>query len=178
MRNINLIRTKTTIPPELEVLALWLGRISTFTLIGLIITGVITGGIFFYVQLRVNTLTDRKDALIQQVTQETTKEGLLLATKSRSGIVDKLLQTKKPLEQILDTVTRFVSKEQLIALTYDDTGRTVIRAHASSLDEVVVMVDGLVKEVTAKRLRQAQLVSLMFESSGGMQVSFSFTTIL
>lgn len=174
LRSLNLIQTKTNVSKELELLDTWISRVSIGSLILLMVSGVLVGSIFFFLRSREAQLVGQKSSLVADVSQETTKEGLLLAIKRRSTIVDTLIGKQKSFQEFFATLSRIAPAANLNSVSFDEQNKTVIVIHTDTIGEVLTIVDVLVKETTDQKIRNPELISLTFEREGGIQASFSF----
>lgn len=174
MKTINLIRTKTAMSPQTGPVADVLRKISLWALALLVVSGVLTSGIFFYLQNRQQQLVNTKQQLLQTIAQSTTKEGLLAALKQRAALTEKILGVRQPVATVFDTLSTFTTPGQVTSVALDDHSKVFFAIHSESMTDVISLVDALLKQVAANRARAPQLVSLGFGHSGGIDVAFSF----
>ncbi len=175
---INLIKTKTSSSPQLEALEAVLKKISFGGLLALIISSVAVGGLFFYLRAQKEQLEGTKATLTQSITQNTNKEGLLLSIRQRISIIDKIQANKSPAGPLFDILGTVVSPSQLFGLALDDHNEAIVTIHVKSIDDVVTIVDLLLKAVEEKQAKSPKLVSLTLARDGTIEVALSFVTVL
>ncbi len=174
LRSLNLIQTKTNVSKELEMFETWVSRVSMGALILLMVSGILVGSLFFFLRSTESRMTEQKSVLVAQVSASTVKEGLLLAIKRRSTIVDTLIGKQKSFQDFFTTITRIVPTNNLNSLSFDERGKTVMVVHTETISEVLTIVDVLLKETKDQKIKNPELISLTFGQTGGIQASFSF----
>ena len=155
-----------------------LKKVSFGGLVALILSTVAVGGIFFYLRSQKDQLDRTKTTLSQSIQQNTNKEGLLLSIKQRVVIVDKIIGTQNPIGSLFDTLGIVVSPSQLTALTLDEHAEAVLTIHVKSIDDVITIVDSLLKAVQEKHARAPKLLAMTLTRDGTIEVSLSFVPVL
>ena len=174
---INLIRTKTATSPQLDMVTAQLRKFSLWALVALILSGSIVSAIFYYLRVRSGQLTNAKQQLSQTISQNMTKEGLVVAFKQRVALTNKILGVQKPVGKVFDTLSTFVSVGQVSSVSLDDQNNVVLTIRAQSITDVVSIVDALMSQAATKTVRAPQLVSLALGRSGGVEVTLSFIAV-
>lgn len=177
VKSINLIRTKTTTSPQVEMVTTLFRKLSLWALALLIVSGVLVSGIFFYLQNREQQLVNTQRQLSQSIAQSTTKEGLLVALKHRAALTNKILGVQQPVGKVFDTLSTFVSPGQMTSISIDDHNKVLLGIHAQSITDVISVVDSLIKQMTANHARAPQLVSLSLGRIGDVDVTLSFIAV-
>jgi len=179
VKTINLIRTKTAISPQLEIVTTLFRKLSLWALALLIVSGILVSGIFFYLQIREQQMANTRQQLSQAIAQSTTKEGLLFAVKQRGVLTNKILGVQQPVGKVFDTLSTFSTLGQMTAVSLDDHNKVLLAIHAQSITDVISIVDALIKQTTSNHTRAPQLVSLLLspENKGGVDVILSFIAI-
>lgn len=177
VRKINLIPTKVETSAQTGVAIILLRRLSLWALAILIISGLIAGGVFYYVRLRYDQALQQKQDLSQIVKQNVTKEGLLTSVKQRTALIIKIFGIQQPVGKILDLLVSFVSPDQISVISVDDHNNVTVSIHAASIAEVISITDTLIKQTTASRVRAPQLVSLTLGRTGGIDIGLSFIAV-
>ncbi len=143
-------------------------------LVGFIGIAVILAVIYILLYFQNQNLQQEKAQLLDRINAQKTKEGLILAIKDRTKIVEKARANQKPWTEVLDLVTTLASPPALSSITVDEQNKVVISVQAGSLDEVNSMVNAIILQDKEKRLRSPQLVSLQFGKKGEIDLAFSF----
>ena len=178
VETINLIRTKTATSPQLDMVTALLRTLSLWALSVLMVSGIIVSGIFYYLRGREQELTNVKQQISATITQNTTKEGLLLTLKQRVSLTGKVLGVQHPVGKVFDMLATFISPGQMSSVSVDDHNKVILTVRAQSIADVVSIADTLVNQAAAKTVRAPQLVSLSLGHTGGVDVTLSFVIVL
>lgn len=175
---INLIKQNTSgvmeyvglYEQKMRVVAWWM-------LIGLFISGVTLGIMYYSMQNNSRTLQDQKDQISQQLKAAIVKEGMVYALKQRIEIVQKSMNSARPWGKVFSLLTQISSIESFEAFTADDTGRVSTTLTLVSMDDAVGVVANAMSLVSSKTIRSPQLVSLSMNEKGIVQLGLSFVPI-
>ncbi len=176
-RTINLIKTKTSVLPELEVAETYLRKAGSFLVISLVVSGLIVGGVFVYLSLSLERTQQDKQTLTRSITESSVKEGLLAAIKARSVIAGNIIGNQKPVARLFDTIAATAPSTNLASVSFDENSEVVIAVRAQSLDEVMVIANALIKQQEERRVNNPKLVSLTLSREGTIEASFSFVAL-
>ena len=176
--SINLIESKTAENPQLTKADAVLKRISYIAVITLVISGLLVGGLFTYLQLRETQVKNQADTIIAGITQDSAKEGLLTAIKERITVIDKILAGKKHVNTLFTLITDIVPPGNLTTVSLDDAGKVTIVASVASVPEAVTMVDSVLTLGTTGKLTKAALGSFGLSQESGLEISLSFVPVL
>lgn len=177
MKTINLIQTRVSPNPQMEIVAALLRRISLWALAILIFSGVAVSAIFYYIRAREEQLAQTKQQLSQIVTQSTAKEGLLASVKQRSAQITKIFGVQKQVSKVFDLIAALISPNQISSVSLDDANNVILMIHAQSIPEAVSITDVLVTQTTLNKVRAPQLVSFVLGKDGGIEIGLSFITV-
>lgn len=172
--DINLLRTKTRMSPEMLALAEKLRVISWIALVGTIVVGLATGLIFLEFQREREQVASEKQQLLTTIAASAKKESLFVSLKDRIPLVSRAMNSQKQWGQILDTVAGIASPPQLYSVSVDDRQTVLLNMKTTSFDEVAGWIARITDLVGAKRIRSPQLVSFQFAKEGTLLVSLSF----
>ncbi len=172
--DINLIKTKTSLTPEIIALMGQL-RVVSFVGIGVIlVVGFLIGISFLFLTNEQRSLAETKKQLLTVIAADAKKESLFFSLKDRIPVVDRAIQNEKPWGQILDMVGNVILPPKLISLAVDDHQVVFFNGKAGSVEEVAGWTSSIIDLVAKRRVRSPQLVSLQLTKEGSMLVSFSF----
>lgn len=171
---INLIRTRTSSSPQLDAIEGSLRRTAYIGLIVFLSLGFLTGVVFFLLTLQKNSLEARRVQLTQQVAAAKRKEGILISIKERTQLVTRAMKSQKPWAQMLDRLSVAVSSARLSHISVDEQNKVTLTIQATSLDDVLGAVIGIIAMAKENYIRAAQLVSLQLGKTGGVEISVSF----
>jgi hypothetical protein len=177
-QSINLIKTPINEIPLLAGMIPVLKRMAFICLTSLIISGLAAGGVYYYFFTLENTRIAQKNALVESVSQDSKKEGLLLAVKQRAAIVSSLTAGQKNISAFFNLLTQFITPEQMETITMSDNNKVIIGANTATIGDAVTLVDALLKTVDAGKVSKPDLVLFNLAKNGGFKISVSFVPIL
>ena len=178
VRKINLIPIKQEESQQNEIVIALIQRLSLWALVIFIVSGIAVGGTYFFIKVRYDQLVSTKKELSQVIEQNATKEGLLASVKQRTALITKILGIQLPVGQVFDVLVTFVSPSEITEVSVDEKNNVSVLIHAVSIDEVISITDGLIKQATANRLRAPQLVSFGIGRTGGYEIGLSFIAVI
>lgn len=176
--SINLIQTKTGASPQVALVESYLARIRLYALVALSVTGLLSGGIFYYVQSRVTSLNETKSTLTRQIAAQAAKESLLIAIQGRVKVASAIVESQKDWAKLFSSIQTVTGKTQVSSLTLTDQNKVTIAMDAESLDDVLALVRAITQEAEAKRIKTPELTSFILSRDSGYQVSVTFVTLL
>lgn len=178
MRTINLIRTTTSGPQLSGEASGVIQKITYGSLLALIVSGLIVGSVFLYVQSVERQRASEKQALVAEVAQNTSKEGLLLSVGQRSTVVSKLLKGARAIRPLFDQFSSIIPFELVQSLSADEGNRIVFSANVATISQMVAVVDALQKSAAQAQIINPELQSLSMSKEGGFIITISFTARL
>lgn len=175
MRTINLIKPTTS---GLQLSGELLGVIRKITygsLIALIVSGLVVGSVFLLVQSVERQRVEEKKVLVDELTRNTTKEGLLLSVVQRSTVIGKILKGERNIRPLFGQFSSVIPLEFLKSLSVDEGNNVVISATVPTIPQLVTVVDALEKHAAQTQAINPQLLSLAMGKEGGFVITFSYT---
>lgn len=175
--DINLLQSKTVLPPQLAAIEGRLRQASYMSLAILLVAGVLVGVTYLFFQNQKRVLEETRTQLIRKINAQSQKEGFLVAVRERLGVVDKVLAYQLPWAQIMDTIKTIALPPKLNAISVEEQNKVTLSVKADSIEETLNMVNAIVAGVEQKKLRNPQLVSFQLEKDGSVQLMFSFVPL-
>lgn len=175
---INLISVSNNQNPELAGVSELLRRISYGSLIVVIISGAVVGGLFGFFTIQRDALMNTRTSLVASVNQNSTKEGLLTAVKQRAALVKKIAAAQKQLTPLFTITGQLATPEQLESLLLDDSNKAVVLVKVGSIGDAAKVVDTLMTAVAAHQAEEPQLDALSLTKDGNIELSVSFVPTL
>ena len=172
--DINLLKTKSPLSPRSEAIELQLRSSSMWGLILFVAIGVLAGGWFLIMQLRLNSLKSARSQLVKQIAAESQKEGLLLTVKDRVAVAEKVLATQTLWPPVFDKVVALAQPPILTAITNDEQQRINMAVGARSLDEALNVTSALIAIAEDKQVRLPQLKGLTVDREGNIRLVLNF----
>lgn len=176
-RIINLIPTKPEESPQTGIIITFVQRFSLWALAIFIVSGVAIGGTYYYLKLRYDQLVITRQELSQIITQNATKEGLLVSIKQRTALITKIFGVQQPIGDVFDMFVPYVTPGQISDVTMDDKNNVSLIIHAASINDVVAITDALIKQTATNRVRAPQLNTLQLTKTGIINVGLSFVAV-
>lgn len=175
---INLIAVQQNEYPGLPEATRVVTNAAYGSLLILVVAGLATGAAYSYFSQKQQQVLTDQTAITQSVSNDSLKEGLLLAVKQRSAVSQKLLGSKKDTDAIFSLIAIFIPPSSLSSITIDDTDKTIMSAHVASISEAVPVVDGLLAAVDAGKASKPILEKFILTKDGGLDLTMSFVPIL
>lgn len=177
-KSINFIKSPINEIPLLAGMIPILKRMAGICLAALVISGIIAGGVYYYFFTLENTRIAQKNALVESVSQDSKKEGLLLAVKQRSAIVSSLTSGQKNMTAFFDILGQFITPEQLETVTMSDNNKVMVGAKTATIGDAVTLVESLLKTVDSGKVSKPDLVLFNLAKNGEFKISVSFVPML
>jgi hypothetical protein len=178
VRTINLIQTKQQEEsPQMGIVIAFSRRLSLWALTIFIVSGIVIGGMYYYLKVRYDQLVATRQELTQNITQNATKEGLLASVKQRTALITKIFGVQQPVGNVFDLLTSFLSPGQMSDVSIDEKNNVSFTIHTASIDDVISVTDTLIKQTTEHHIKAPQLTSLTLAKTGGFDVGLSFIAV-
>ena len=178
IKSINLIRAKTMLSPQMELLTQLLQKVSLWALVALAGTGIVVGGTFYVLRARLNQVISTETQLSQVISQDVAKEGILITLKHQVTLTNSVLKSQKNIAKFLETLGTIVPASQLMGVSLADDNTVVLRIRATSIAQVISIIDALVKQSEGTAVRSPQLVSFSVGDAGIIDVVLLFRMVL
>lgn len=175
--DINLLKTKTGLSPQLAALAEKLRVASLVALVFLLLLGIVVTSSFILVTSRYRALEAEKVRLSRQITADSHKEGLLMAVKHRAAIVEKALASLLPWGTALDMVERIALLSTISSVTVDEVGEVTILLKLVSLNDALNLVRSVMALTEEQALRRPKLTALSLQEDGYVELGISFLPV-
>lgn len=177
LNRINLIRTKTSSSPQLELVEESLRKTSMIGLVVFVVVGILTGSLYVLFSLERSNLLNTQNQLQRQITEAKNKEFTLVSIKDRTRIVDRTMANQKPWAQVLDFLPTVAVAPQLLSISVDEQGKATVGIQMRSMDEILAAVNGFITLANDSHIRNPQLLSMQFDKDGSIHISVSFFPI-
>jgi hypothetical protein len=177
LNTINLIRTKTSSSPQLEAIELSLRKSGMYGLVAFLCIGVVLGLVYTLSSYQLQAYENEKEQLVSRINASKNKEGLLIAIKDRTKVVEKVVKNQKPWTKILDLVATFAQPPLLTNITADDQNKVTITVKSQSLDSVRTMIGIILDHTKNNQIKNPQIVSFQIAKKGGVELTISFFAI-
>ncbi|MBI5619741.1 hypothetical protein HY950_02150 [Candidatus Gottesmanbacteria bacterium] len=171
---INLLQTKTGNTAQFLMWEQKLRSVSIGAVLALFSIGLVAAASYGVLRWERSTLEETRARLIQDISRQRTKEGLLLLTKQRAGIVSNILASQRDASLILDTVATIAVPEQVQTITLDEKGQVRLAIKAESIGAAAAIVAGIIGQAQEKRIVNPQLVGLSLGKDRTIQMTIAF----
>lgn len=172
--DINLYKAKTVLSTEAVVLAWRLKAVSIVTLVVSLGLGVALTITYLLLRTEKTQLEAKKDQVTTRIISQVKKEALVLELKDRLAVISKIMQTQKSWITTINTVSSFVEPPLLLSFHGDDTKQLQVAIKASSIGDVIPIVQGATRETLASHMQKTILDSVRLGKDGSVQLSILF----
>ncbi len=174
MANINLLKNRTGISPELAALEAWLLPVS-FVFVGAVfVAGVALLSVHLFLQQEQARLEQEKSELVQQVTAQRTKEGLLISVKHSAARIEKVQQVQQSMGGILDVADAIALNNQLLSIVVDEQQQILVVMKTVTVEDAAGILVSLMDMTEMKRVVNPKLVNLEVAEDGSVYMTVSF----
>lgn len=177
LSEINLLKAKTVLTPQLLAIELQLRTISLIFLIVLLFTGMFFGVGYVILRQKYQQVTDQKQSVMAAISGELRKEGLYLSIKDRLRLASGILEVQRSWQGVLDLIDRIIGQQSRTSFTVDEQDAVSLTITNDSLEETFVVVDRILAEVRAKTMANPVLESVQYQKDATVRVSLTFTPI-
>lgn len=175
--DINLLKAKTMLTPQLLAFEQQLRTISLILLIGLLSVGLFFGVGYVVLRQKYQQVSDQKQTVMAAISRELRKEGLYLSVKDRLALASGILELRRSWSEVLDLVGRVIGPQARTSFTVDQQDAIGLTVTHDTLEETFVFIDRVLSEVTAKTMANPILDSVKYNMDGTVQVQLTFTPI-
>ncbi|MBI4066662.1 hypothetical protein HY411_03010 [Candidatus Gottesmanbacteria bacterium] len=175
--DINLLKAKTMLSPQILAIEQQLRTISLLLLLILLFTGMFFGVGYVILRQKFQQVSDQKQSVAAAISGELRKEGLYLSIKDRLMITSGILEMQRSWLGVLDLIDRIIGIESRTSFTVDQQDAVSLSITNDTLEETFVVIDRILAEVTAKTMANAILESVQYQKDGTVRVLLTFTPI-
>jgi len=172
--NINLLKNKTGISPEMVNIEVWLRMVSLATLAIVIVVGMVVGGGYIFLQQERVRLEQEKATLEQQLAQERQKEGMLATLKRRVALMGKIQTVQRSMGSVLSIAQTIAPGSQLTSIIVDEQQQIKVTAQTASIEEAAGVIINLLALAESNRVVSPELVGLELGKDGSVKLTVSF----
>lgn len=174
---INLINTKTGLSPQLARIETSLRRAATVAIIVFLAAGLLVGALYFYYSSQLTTIEATRTQLRGQISAAKNSEGLLISIKDRTRIVEKAMDSQRPLAEMLELLSFVAVPPALSSVSVDEDSKIEISIQANTIDEILPPIEALIAYANDGRVRSPELRSVQFGKDGTVSVSIAFNAV-
>lgn len=172
--DINLLKAKTLLTPQIRAFGEQLRKASLIFLIVLFLTSMFFGVGYLVLRQKYEGLFQKRQDAKTAIAGEIRKEGLLLSIKDRLMLAKKVLDIQETWPPVFSLTARIMGNKNTSFSIGE--GRSIgLSITTDSLEEAFAVVDQVVNEVTAKTLINPILGNVQYEEDGTIQLSLTFT---
>lgn len=141
-------------------------------------SGIIIGGVFFYVSARTQSLNNDKIAIISQIQQQSVKEGILVSLKQRIAVADKAMKSAFSWGKLFPLLAEIAPVNEYSNVAVDEKGGVATTLRLASVDEAVTVVQQMIDHYHSQAIKNAQIASFGMGKDGTVQLGFMMTPAL
>lgn len=174
---INLIHTKTGLSPQVELIDKSLKNASMIAIISFLLAGFASGALYYYYASNRSSLEVIRDQLRSQIHSVKNNEGFLMAIKERTNIVQKAINSQRPLAQTLKLLSLVAVPPILAGVSIDEESMINITLQADSIDEILPPIESLIAYSRKGMVKIPTLRSVEFDKNGVVTIMVSFNAV-
>lgn len=175
--DINLLKAKTMLTPQLVAIEGQLRIISVVLLVLVLCAGLFFGVGYVIFRRSLESLSGRKTALIAAVGKELQKEGLYASLKDRLAITGRIIEKQRSWLKVVDLVDRVTLSGPRTSFAVGENNEVNLSITSNSLEDAFDVVDRVIAEVEGKNMINPVLQSVQYGKDGSVRISLTFTPI-
>lgn len=174
---INLIKTKTMISPQLMAMEEQVRSASVLMLVGIFSASLFFGVGYVMIARRYAALSLQKQALMSAVEEDRSTEGLYVSLRERIGIISRVLEKQRSWSEVLDLIDRVTGSGAMTSFTVDEKNEVHLSLTSQTLEDALGMVDRLRSEVVRRKIANPILESVQYRKDGTVRLAVTFAPI-
>lgn len=175
--DINLLKAKTMLTPQLVAIEGQLRTASLVLLIALFSTGIFFGVGYVILRRQYTTVSVQKQSLMTAIAGQLRKEGFYISLKDRLVIIGRILEGQRSWLGVLDLIDRVIGTGARTSFTVNERDEVSLSITNNTLEETFGVVERILIEVASKTIANPILESVQYQKGGVVQVSLTFTPI-
>lgn len=172
--DINLLKAKTLLTPEMVALEEQLRKGSLIFLGLLLVVGLFFGVWYLILRQKYDGLSQRKQDAKTAIAGEIRKEGLLMSIKDRLVLAKKILDIEETWPPVFGLTARIMGSKNT-SFFINDARSISLSIKSDSLEEAFTVVDQVLNEANAKTLVNPTLDGVQYQNDGIIHLSLTFT---
>ena len=175
--DINLLKAKTMLTPQLVAIEGQLRIVSLVLLILLFSTGLFFGVGYVIFRRQHENLSAQKQSLISAITRELRKEGLYASMRDRLAIAGRIVENQRSWVNIMDLINRVTSTGSQTSFTLGENDDVSLNIESDTLEETFGIIDRVLAEVSQRTMVNPVLQSVLYKEDGTVFLSLTFTPV-
>ena len=175
--DINLLKAKTMLTPQLVAIEGQLRIASLALLILLLSAGMFFGVGYVILRRQYEVVSAKKQSLMAAIGRGLRKEGFYSSLKDRLAIVGRIIEGQRSWLGILDLIDRVTASGARTSFTVNEKDEVSLSIENDTLEETFGVVERILAEVSAKTMANPTLESVQYQKDGMVRVSLTFTPI-
>lgn len=175
--DINLIKAKTVLTPQLMAIEGQLLTASLVVLLLLFSTSMFFGVGYVILKRQLTMVSARKQSFMTAIGQQLRKEGMYISLKDRLAIVSRIIEQQRSWLGVLDLVDRVTASGFGTSFTVNENDEVSLEIMSDTLEDAFGVVDRVFTEVASKTIANPILQSVQYNKEGSVRLSLTFTPI-
>lgn len=171
--DINLLKAKTLLTPEMVVIEQQLRKTSLILLTILVLTGIFFGTGYLILRQKYASLSYERQAAMTAISGEIRKEGLLMSIKDRLASAKKIVDVYESWPVVFDLTARIAGSKKT-SFAINDKREIGLTIKTDTLEEAFIVVDQILTEESSKLLANPILNGIQYLKDGTIQLSVTF----
>ncbi len=175
--SINLLRTRSTTPPEVLQQEKQMHIFVGILLVVVIVAGITVSLTRLFFMQQHDELESQQARVIAEISDLHTVEGLLLSYKNRTKLTGRVLDELLPWDDRYRLATNIAPPPVLTTLSISPSGKIVMQLSLASLADVGVVIERLRELELQGALEKPELSSLSFTPDNGYSMSLEYLAV-
>ncbi len=171
--DINLLKAKTLLTPQMVAIEEQLRQMSTIFLIVLLSVGMFFGVGHLILRRKYEELLQKKQTAILGISGEIHKEGLIMSIKDRLAFAQKILDVQESWPAVFELIARIMGSKNS-SFSINERREIGLTIKTVSLEEAFAVVGQVVTEANTKSLANPVLDGIQYQKDGGVHLSLTF----
>ncbi len=175
---INLFQSQVSYSPVLSMAERYLRTARYILLFILMGVGVATLSVFFVLRLQQQSLDTQRKTLFASVSENMTKEAMLLALRSRVTSLKKIMLFQVSIAPYIDTTLLIAAPPRLTSFSLGDGNSVHIAIETKTLEEAITIVKTVLRLTNENKIKNSTITSIILNKDGTVTMGFMYITVL
>lgn len=175
--DINLLKAKTLLPPQLMAIEGQLRTVSVVLLVTLLLTGLFFGVGYVILRRQYTIVLTQKQTLMTAIGGQLRKEGLYMSLKDRIAITGRVIDGQRSWLGVLDLIDRVTASGKRTSFSVTENDPVSLTMTSGTLEDTFRVVERILAEVSNKTIANPILESVQYQKDGTVNLSVTFAPI-
>lgn len=164
--SINLFAKENVMPEYFKNIENQLKRTAVLFVAAVLVLGFTAYGMHFFLKLRLNALDATKTKLLSQLSSMSETENKYIVLKSRIGLAEVILNTSKPVGNIMDIAYKASPPPWLKSIEMRVDGQVMTNFHTDSVEDALLINNSYLDQQHNNRIKNTVMDSFIMNEKG------------